>query len=140
MAARRVPLTTLHHINVASPNVGVMARFYREVLGLSSIQGKQSQVRSLDHFSGKVAFLSDGQREIHLSAIDLGVGARTGNAVNPQASGHVAFRTNEIGEVKRRLDEKGVIWSDYGEWAMKGWYQIYCFDPVGNVVEVHQVL
>ena len=39
---------------------------------------------------------------------------------------------------KKRLDEKGIRYSDYGGWAMAGWHQIFFYDPDGNVIEVHQ--
>jgi len=53
--------------------------------------------------------------------------------------GHIAFRTDDIAAFKHRLDEKGIAYSDYGAWAMKGWEQIFFYDPDGNIVEVHQV-
>ena len=36
------------------------------------------------------------------------------------------------------LTEKGVPFADYGTWAMGGWYQIFFYDPAGNIIEVHQ--
>ena len=63
---------------------------------------------------------------------------RTGQVVNPVDRGHIAFRTDDLDAVKRRLDEKGIKYSDYGDWAMTGWKQIFFYDPDGNVVEVHQ--
>jgi len=33
----------------------------------------------------------------------------------------------------------GIPYSDYGDWAMEGWRQIFFYDPAGAVVEVHQV-
>jgi len=30
--------------------------------------------------------------------------------------------------------------SDWGSDAVKGWHQIFFYDPIGNVIEVHQVL
>ena len=53
--------------------------------------------------------------------------------------GHIAFRTDDIAAFKKRLDEKGIPYSDYGSWAMNGWHQIFFYDPDGNVIEVHQV-
>jgi catechol 2,3-dioxygenase-like lactoylglutathione lyase family enzyme len=52
--------------------------------------------------------------------------------------GHIAFRTDDIEAFKRRLDEKGVPYADYGGFAMNGWQQIFFQDPEGNVIEVHQ--
>src|SRR5919199_1295562 len=53
-------------------------------------------------------------------------------------SGSVAFLTDDIEAFKKRLEEKGVPYSDYGTWAMNGWHQIFFYDPEGNVIEVHQ--
>jgi catechol 2,3-dioxygenase-like lactoylglutathione lyase family enzyme len=52
--------------------------------------------------------------------------------------GHIAFRTDDIVAFKKRLDEKGIPYSDYRTWAMNGWHQIFFHDPEGNIIEVHQ--
>lgn len=75
----------------------------------------------------------------NLATRDLDVGYRTGHSVNPLNRGHIAFRTDDIEGFKKRLDEKGIRYSDYGNWAMNGWYQIFFQDPEGNIIEVHQV-
>ena len=40
--------------------------------------------------------------------------------------------------VKSALEAKGIAYSDWGESAVKGWHQVYFYDPDGNVIEVHQ--
>jgi glyoxylase I family protein len=87
-----------------------------------------------------VAFATDGHTQFHLATTDLGVGFRTKHVVNPLDRGHIAFRTDDIEAFKKRLEEKGILYSDYGQWAMNGWYQIFFYDPAGNVIEVHQVM
>ena len=77
--------------------------------------------------------------QFHLAEKDLGINFRTGQAINPVERGHIAFRTDDIEAFKKRLKEKGIPFSDYGAWAMKGWEQIFFYDPDGNVIEVHQV-
>ena len=89
-------------------------------------------------YAGNVSFITDGKTQIHVAQKDLGVGFRTGQAVNPLDRGHIAYRTDDIEAFKKRLDEKGVEYSDYGGWAMAGWHQVFFYDPDGNVVEVHQ--
>jgi catechol 2,3-dioxygenase-like lactoylglutathione lyase family enzyme len=86
-----------------------------------------------------VAFLHDGETQLHLAEKDLGVTFRTGQAINPVERGHIAFRTDDIEAFKQRLREKGIPFSDFGAWAMQGWDQIFFYDPDGNIVEVHQV-
>jgi catechol 2,3-dioxygenase-like lactoylglutathione lyase family enzyme len=129
----------LHHINFTSTNVEAMDEFYRNVLDLEPEPGiGQGRVTS-QGYPGKVAFVTDGTTQLHLAEKDLGVNFRTGQAINPVERGHIAFRTDDIAAFKRRLNEKGIPYSDFGTWAMKGWEQIFFYDPDGNIIEVHQV-
>ncbi len=86
-----------------------------------------------------MSFVTDGTTQFHLAEKDLGVNFRTGQSINPVERGHIAFRTDDIAAFKARLKEKGIPYSDFGTWAMKGWEQIFFYDPDGNIVEVHQV-
>ena len=129
----------LHHVNLSTKNVEEMDDFYRSVLDLKPEPSLAAVRVTGQGYAGKVAFVSDGDIQVHLAEQDLNCAFRTGNAVNPLLRGHVAFRTDDIAAVKRRLDEKGIPYSDYGAWAMKGWEQIFFYDPDGNVVEVHEV-
>jgi catechol 2,3-dioxygenase-like lactoylglutathione lyase family enzyme len=131
---------TLHHVNYCSKDVPEMEHFYRDILGLETEPsiGDANRVTA-QGYAGKVAFVTDGQTQFHLAEKDLGVAFRTGHAVNPLERGHIAFRTDDIAGFKKLLEAKGVPYSDYGNWAMNGWYQIFFQDPEGNVIEVHQV-
>lgn len=130
----------LHHVNVCSKDVPGLEAFYRDVLDLAPERSLEAgRILDKDGYPGAVAFLSDGTTQFHLAEKDLGIGFRTGQAVNPVERGHIAFRTDDIDAFKRRLRDKGIPFSDYGAWAMKGWEQIFFYDPEGNVIEVHQV-
>lgn len=130
----------LHHVNVCSKDVPGLADFYRDVLDLQPEPSlEKGRILDKDGYPGKVAFLSDGETQFHLAEKDYGISFRTGQAVNPVERGHIAFRTDDIEAFKQRLTEKGIPFSDYGAWAMKGWAQIFFYDPEGNVIEVHQV-
>ena len=129
----------LHHINLCSTNVPAMEAFYRTVLDLKPEPGLNDSRMPEGGYPGKVAFVSDGTTQLHLAEKDFGVGFRTGQAINPVERGHIAFRTDDIEAFKRRLQEHGIAYSDFGAWAMKGWEQIFFYDPDGNIVEVHQV-
>src|SRR5262245_47229941 len=131
---------TLHHVNFCSTNVPALEEFYRSVLGLEAIPSMGAG-RILDDkgYPGAVAFLTDGTTQLHLAEKDLGVTFRTGQAINPVERGHIAFRTDDIEGFRRRLQDKGVPFSDFGGWAMNGWHQIFFHDPDGNIIEVHQV-
>jgi len=129
----------LHHVNLCSTDVPAMDEFYRAVLGLEPEPGlDEARVTTANGYSGSVAFVIDGTTQLHLAERDLGVGFRTGHAINPLERGHIAFRTDDIEAFKRRLRERGIPFSDYGAWAMGGWEQVFFHDPEGNVVEVHQ--
>lgn len=129
----------LHHVNFCTKNVPAMDDFYRNVVGLEPEPTLNDARVTAQGYAGKVAFVSDGTTQVHLAEQDLGVAFRTKQAINPLERGHLAFRTDDIEAFKRRLDEKGVPYSDYGAWAMNGWYQIFFQDPEGNIIEVHQV-
>jgi len=130
----------LHHVNLCTEDVAAMDAFYRDVLDLRPEPSLNDNRVTGEGYAGKVAFVSDGDVQVHLAEQDLGVMFRTGQAINPLHRGHVAFRTDDIAAVKRRLEEKGVAYSDYGAWAMSGWHQIFFRDSDGNVIEVHQVV
>ena len=130
---------TLHHLNFATENVDRMEQFYRNVMGLGQETQGLPVLEKKKGYSGDVSFLTDGDIQLHLAKKDLELGFRTGHAVNPVEKGHIAFRTDDIEEFKKILEENGVSYSDYGNIAVEGWHQIFFFDPDGNVVEVHQV-
>jgi catechol 2,3-dioxygenase-like lactoylglutathione lyase family enzyme len=128
----------LHHLNLCSKDVAAMDAFYRSILDLVPEPSRNEGRVTAQGYGGEVAFVTDGQTEFHLAERDLGVAFRTNNALNPLERGHIAFRTDDIEAFKKRLDDKGVPYSDYGKWAMGGWHQIFFYDPDGNVIEVHQ--
>lgn len=129
----------LHHVNLCSTNVPAMDEFYRTVLEMKTEPGLNENRTPGGGYPGKVSFVTDGTTQLHLAEKDLGVNFRTGQAINPVERGHIAFRTDDIEAFKARLKEKGIPYSDFGTWAMKGWEQIFFYDPDGNIVEVHQV-
>jgi len=129
----------LHHINFCSTNVPAMDEFYRSVLDLEPEPTMSASRVTEQGYPGDVSFVTDGTTQVHLAEKDLQVGFRTGKAINPVERGHIAFRTDDIDAFKRRLEEKGIPYADYGAWAMRGWEQIFFHDPEGNVIEVHQV-
>jgi catechol 2,3-dioxygenase-like lactoylglutathione lyase family enzyme len=130
----------LHHVNFVSKDVPELEAFFRDVLDLAPEPSLSAGRNQGGGYPGQVAFVTDGTTQFHLAEKDMGVLFRTGKAVNPVERGHIAFRTDDIAAFKRRLEEKGVPYSDYGTWAMNGWHQIFFHDPEGNVIEVHQVV
>ncbi|HVY14662.1 MAG TPA: VOC family protein [Rhodopila sp.] len=128
----------LHHVNICSRNVPALDEFYRSVLDLEPEPGLTATRNMAQGYAAEVAFVTDGRTQFHLATTDLDIGFRTNQAINPLERGHIAFRTDDIEAFKRRLEEKGIPYSDYGTWAMNGWHQIFFHDPEGTVIEVHQ--
>ncbi len=129
----------LHHINLSTKNVPEMNRFYRDVLGLEEEdENLLPPLDKEDGIVGDVAFVTDGDIQMHLAQKDTEMGFKTGHIVNPLERGHIAYRTDDLAGFKKRLDELGVRYSDWGNDAVQGWRQIFFYDPDGNVIEVHQ--
>ena len=129
----------LHHVNFCSTNVEALDVFYRDVMGLQAEPSLSTNRKVEEGYAGKVAFVSDGTTQLHLAEKDLIGNFRTKQAINPVERGHIAFRTDDIEAFKTKLKAKGIPFSDFGDWAMKGWQQIFFYDPDGNIVEVHEV-
>ena len=115
----------LHHLNLTTTNVSKMNDFYRNVMGLAAEPSLSSARITTQGYSGETAFATDGQVQVHMSEKDLALGFRQKQFVNPLERGHIAFRTDDIAAFKKRLDEKGIPYSDYGTWAMNGWHQVF---------------
>lgn len=137
--------TRFHHVNFTAKDVSDLSSFYQEVLELDQTfyggHGSESPGQIKDRgYGGDVTFLTDGDTEMHLATLDLDVAFKTGKGINPLGlRGHIAFRTDDIAGIKKRLTDRGVPFADYGQWAIKGWEQIFFQDPEGNIVEVHQI-
>jgi len=129
----------LHHINFSSTRVPEMDRFYKDVLGLATETDGLPSLEKDKGYSGDVAFVTDGDIQVHLAQQDVQAGFKTGHTVNPVVRGHIAYRTDNLDEFKKHLEEQGVPYSNWGTTAVKGWQQIFFYDPDGNVIEVHQV-
>jgi len=130
----------LHHINYSTVNVPEMDRFYRDVIGLDSeVDDLLPPLEKNKGYAGDVAFVTDGDIQVHLAERDIQAGFKTGQIVNPVVKGHIAYRTDDIAAFKEHLEKLGVDYSDWGNTAVKGWQQIFFYDPDGNVIEVHQV-
>jgi glyoxylase I family protein len=126
-----------HHLNLAvDGDVGRTADFYRNLLGLTPVELPRdegaygAEIRTLEDRSGY---------QYHFVPPEPGFAASQGLPVNPLV-GHLAFRVDDIAAVRARLDAEGIPYSDMGEWAIKGWHQLFCADPDGRVIEFHQVL
>ena len=126
-----------HHLNLAvDGDVGRTADFYRDLLGLTPVELPRDQ----DSYGAEIRTLEDRSGyQYHFVPPEPGFAQRQGLPVNPLV-GHLAFRVDDIAAVRARLDAEAIPYSDMGEWAIKGWHQLFCADPDGRVIEFHQVL
>lgn len=132
-----------HHINFVSRNVDELNDFYANVLQMDSVpEANFPRTEATDEagFAGKIRFLTEGSMEMHLAEQNFDVAAKNQRHINPVERGHIAFRTDDIDAFKNLLDQQGIAYADYGTAFAKQWYQIFFYDPVGNIIEVHQVL
>src|SRR6516164_71175 len=94
--------TQFHHINLCAKDPTDLENFYKDVLELAesnAYTGNQKQITN-QGYGGRVAFLTDGKSEMHLSTLDLNVAFRTKQPINPLERGHIAFRTDDIEGIK----------------------------------------
>ena len=126
-----------HHLNLASRDVARTAAFYRDLLGLTPVE----LPRDRDAYNAEIVTLEDERGyQYHVAPPEPDFAQRRDLPVNPLANGHLAFRVADIAAIRARLDAAGVPYSDLGEWAIKGWHQLFCADPEGRVIEFHQVI
>lgn len=126
-----------HHLNLASADVARTATFYRELLGLAPVE----LPRDRGAYAAEITLLQDEQGyQYHIIPPEPDFAEQRGLPVNPLAGGHLAFRVDDIAAVRAYLDAHGVPYADMGEWAIKGWHQLFCADPDGRVIEFHQLV
>lgn len=127
-----------HHLNLASQNgdAATTAEFYRDLLDLTPVELPRDE----EAYGAGIHTLEDGSGyQYHFVPAEPDFTERQGLPVNPLV-GHLAFRVDDIAEVRARLDSAGVPYSDMGIWAISGWHQLFCADPDGRVIEFHQVV
>jgi GNAT superfamily N-acetyltransferase/catechol 2,3-dioxygenase-like lactoylglutathione lyase family enzyme len=127
-----------HHLNLASEagDVDRIAAFYRDFLGLTPVELPRDE----GSYGANIHTMEDRSGyQYHFVPAEPDFSDREGLPVNPLV-GHLAFRVDDIAALRDRLDAARIPYSDMGVWAIKGWHQLFCTDPVGRVVEFHQVV
>ena len=134
---------TFHHINYVSKNVNELNNFYKNILQMNTVpETNFPRTSSTDNsgYDGKIKFLTEGSIQMHLAEKNLNVAKINNQHINPVEKGHIAFRTDDIEAFKKILIKNNINFADYGTAFAKEWYQIFFYDPEGNIVEVHQLL
>ncbi len=132
-----------HHINYVSENVEKLDMFYQDIMQMETISSKKfprTAATGKAGYDGRIKFVTEGTMQMHLAEQDLTVANKHNQEINPIEKGHIAFRTDDIEGFKALLREKNIQFSDYGTAFAKEWYQIFFHDPVGNIIEVHQLI
>ena len=132
-----------HHINYVSRDVNELDDFYQNILQMESLSSQnfpRTDATDSSGYAGQIRFVTEGKMQMHLAEQDLNVAVKHSQHINPVERGHIAFRTDDIEAFKALLRENGIDFADYGTAFAKEWYQIFFYDPVGNIIEVHQVL
>lgn len=140
----------LHHVNVTSDHMPTLIEFYKNALGLDLLPSPQMIATSAaqtddgnEAWDNAAKFFDAGDSEelqIHATQRQPYLAAQEGHSVNPLISGHIAFRTDNIEEIKKQLTEANVPFDDWGVWSVEGWHQIFLTDPAGNYIEIHQLV
>ena len=132
-----------HHINYVSKNVDELNDFYKNILQMDTVPESNFPRTAATNnvgYNGKIKFLTEGNMQMHLAEKDLNVASKNNQHINPVEKGHIAFRTDNIEEFKKVLKKNKIQYADYGTAFAKEWYQIFFYDPEGNIIEVHQLL
>ena len=130
-----------HHINYVSDDVEALNDFYINILKMDPIATHnfiRTKATQNSGYDGKIKFTTEGNIQMHLAERDLNVATKNRQRVNPIEKGHIAFRTTDIEQFKKHLDDNGIDYSDYGTTFSAEWHQIFFCDPEGNIIEVHQ--
>lgn len=131
----------IHHVNLHAHDVRATVAFFVEVAGMA--EGTWLAPPDMGDFSidrRELALLTAGRdyRGLHLIRPDPGFALRNGFAHNPSIGGHPAFRVPDIQAVMRRLAAAGILYSDARVYAMRGYHQVYVYDPSFNLIEINQ--
>lgn len=139
----------LHHVNVTSDYMPGLVEFYQNALGLDLVPSpemiatKASGTDDGNEAWDKAAKFFDAgdpeELQVHATQRQPYLAAQEGHSVNPLISGHFAFRTDDLEEIKDRLDKAGIAYDDWGIWSVEGWHQIFLTDPAGNMIEIHEI-
>ena len=132
-----------HHINYVSKNVDELNNFYKNILQMETVPESnfpRTDATNDIGYNGKIKFVTEGNMQMHLAEKDLDVAQKNNQHINPVEKGHIAFRTDDIENFKKLLKKNKIRFADYGTAFAKEWYQIFFYDPEGNIIEVHQLL
>jgi len=131
----------IHHINLQAHDVRETAAFYRDIVGLEEGEWRYPErPGEVGHSPDTIACFGAGNRGLHIVRGIDSFPRDNGLDHNPTIGGHFAIAVPDVLDARARLEAAGVLVSDAGVYAMAGMYQIYCYDPWFNIIEINQVV
>lgn len=125
----------LHHHAVRMPlaKVAAMGAFYGDVLGLDTDKGRWE-------IPGIAGYFLDlgNDCQIHLLGSDGPSPYSQGPGCDP-VENHVALAVRDIAEAEAELQRQGVDYWKLDNVAAPELMQLFLRDPVGNLIELHQI-
>ena len=133
----------IHHMNLESLDVRRSISFFCKIAGMT--EGKwvapvNKGDFSIDPSELAILPLSDNNRGLHVINPDDGFGWRNNFAHNPSIGGHPALTIKDLSSLKKKLDNKQILYSDANVYAMPGFHQIYLYDINANMLEINQAV
>jgi catechol 2,3-dioxygenase-like lactoylglutathione lyase family enzyme len=135
----------IDHIGVRANDVRESAAFYREVLGMQEQEFPavpKADFVKYDLREDTIAYFpeegGDGRTGLHIALATPEQLKDHDWHVHPLINGHFALEVDDLDEIRRRLEERGIPYTDIGVTALRGRHMIYVYDPAMNVVEIHQ--
>lgn len=127
---------SLHHANIPAQDVAGTAEFYENILGAKAVEpdfnSSYTQVTTLAWIPAE-----NGQ-SLHITRPNPNFARDKGWHLNPVINGHLALTVDDIDRVRAWLEEQGYYVAAPGEWALKGFRQLYTVDPAGHCLEINQ--
>ena len=114
----------LDHVNVYVRDLESMSRFYQDILGLTP-----GYRPSFSGSSGAWLYDGSGRPVVHLSTTS------TGSSRRHQHLDHIAFRTDNLKDIIKKLDLRNIEYDLY-EVPEINLVQIFFHDPEGGRLEV----
>ncbi|MEM7545434.1 MAG: VOC family protein [Pseudomonadota bacterium] len=135
---------SIHHVNIQAKDVRRTAAFYTSILGMAEGQWVLPETAGYVPVSpDRLALFDDPSRDgqaqgLHIIKPDPEFAARNNLIHNPSVGGHFAIQVKDMNVVIERLKAANVPYSDAGQFAIPGLWNIYFTDPEGNLIEVNQ--
>ncbi len=133
----------LHHVNVPSPDLQKSIDFYQSVLDMKAepFDAAEENLRGEYKVEDVVLVREEGDKgwpQVHLQVPNPNTARDNGWHINPIAAPHTAYNVEDLEVVRERLRARGLYFADAGPWALKGYDQIYLWDPGMNIIEINQ--